>query len=41
MDLVNLHTNHILYLDYVFLNNIVLEEMAKPSKLLETVAKPS
>ena len=25
--------------DYVFLNNIVLEEMAKPSKLLETVAK--
>ena len=25
--------------DYVLLNNIVKEEMAKPSKLLETVAK--
>jgi dihydroneopterin aldolase len=25
--------------DYVFLNKIVIEEMAKPSKLLETVAK--
>ncbi len=25
--------------DYVFLNAIVVEEMAKPSKLLETVAK--
>lgn len=25
--------------DYVFLNNVVREEMAKPSKLLETVAQ--
>ena len=25
--------------DYVFLNNVVREEMAQPSKLLETVAK--
>ena len=25
--------------DYVFLNKVVLEEMAKPKKLLETVAK--
>ena len=25
--------------DYVFLNKVVIEEMAKPSKLLETVAK--
>jgi len=25
--------------DYVFLNSVVREEMAKPSKLLETVAK--
>ena len=26
-------------IDYVFLNKVVLEEMAKPSKLLETVAQ--